>query len=76
MMDDARTNWFLTTGLQFFWPAWIIAIGVEIAIFCCPGVRRKVPLNYILLLIFTVSFGWLIGLITVMKGQGRPEIVL
>ncbi|CAD8108355.1 unnamed protein product [Paramecium sonneborni] len=38
-----------------------IALVVEIAIFCCRKVSRRVPLNYILLIIFTLCFSTLVA---------------
>ena len=46
------------SGIQALWPfalgAILISIIVEIALICCRSVARKVPTNYILLLVFTL----------------------
>ncbi|CAD8152438.1 unnamed protein product [Paramecium octaurelia] len=39
----------------------LIALIVEIAIFCCRKVARRVPLNYILLIIFTLCFSTVVA---------------
>ncbi|CAD8107025.1 unnamed protein product [Paramecium primaurelia] len=39
----------------------LIAFIVEIAIFCCRKVARRVPLNYILLIIFTLCFSTIVA---------------
>lgn len=41
------------------------AIFTEIPIICCPSVARKVPLNYILLLIFTMCESYLVASTTI-----------
>ena len=46
------------SGIQALWPlafaAIFIGIIVEVALICCRSVARKVPTNYILLLVFTL----------------------
>ncbi len=46
------------SGIQALFPlaiaAMIIGVIVEIALICCRSVARKVPTNYILLLVFTL----------------------
>jgi hypothetical protein len=41
----------------------IIAIGIEIMIFCYPKYAWKVPRNYILMSIFTFCMSWLVSAI-------------
>jgi len=43
--------------------AFIITFGILIAFACCPGVAQKYPTNYIVLLIFTVCQGILLGVV-------------
>lgn len=44
----------------------ILSIGIECAILCCKSVARKVPVNYILLLIFTLCQAFYFSVITTM----------
>ncbi len=46
-------------------PAFVLSIFIEIAILCCRHLARRVPINYILLLIFTVSFSFIVAFITI-----------
>ena len=41
----------------------IFSIIIEFAIFCCKGPARKVPINYICLALFTVTFAYMIACI-------------
>ena len=43
-----------------------VSLVIEIAIICCKGCARRVPLNYILLLTFTVCQSFVFGVITSM----------
>ncbi|KAM3144658.1 hypothetical protein pb186bvf_003265 [Paramecium bursaria] len=45
----------------FSWVCFAISFITEIAIFCCKGVAKKVPNNYIALFIFTVTFSVVIA---------------
>ncbi|MFN9952526.1 MAG: Bax inhibitor-1 family protein, partial [bacterium] len=40
---------------------------------CCRSVARRVPLNYILLTVFTVSFSFIVAFITV---PYTPDVVI
>ena len=46
-MITGEAMWLFVTAI-------IIALIVEIAIFCCSGPARRVPINYICLLTFVV----------------------
>ena len=50
-----------------------MSIFIEIAILCCRSVARKVPLNYILLTVFTISFSFIVAFITV---PYTPDVVI
>ena len=50
-------NWWLII------PALIIAIILELMIVCIPPLRRRVPLNYILLLLFTLTEAYMLSFI-------------
>lgn len=55
--------WFVSN----FWISWVllgVIIAVMIALVCCGDVRRKYPLNIILLGIFTVAESMLLGAIS------------
>ena len=55
------------------WVCFAISIIVEISIVCFNKIARKVPYNYILLTIFTLTFSYTIGCITAFY---PPKIVL
>ena len=65
LMTDLEKETFVNTYAWATIPAFIIVIVTEIAILCCRSVARKVPTNYVILALFTVSFSFLVGLITV-----------
>ncbi|KAM7347931.1 protein lifeguard 1-like [Cochliomyia hominivorax] len=44
--------------------AFIVTFVTMIALACCPKVRRKVPMNYVCLIIFTLAEGFLLGVIS------------
>ena len=46
-------------------PAFIFAIVIEIAIVCCRSLARRVPINFILLALFTISFSFIVAFCTV-----------
>ena len=51
----------------------MVSIFIEIAILCCRNVARKVPVNYIMLLLFTLAFSFIVAVITV---PYSPAIVI
>ncbi|CAK67839.1 unnamed protein product (macronuclear) [Paramecium tetraurelia] len=54
-----NTSTIQYTPLTIF--CFVIALVIEVAIFCCRKVARKVPLNYILLTIFTLCFSTVVA---------------
>ncbi|CAD8152386.1 unnamed protein product [Paramecium octaurelia] len=54
-----NTSTIQYTPLTIF--CFVIALVIEIAIFCCRKVARRVPLNYIFLIIFTLCFSTVVA---------------
>ena len=46
---------------EIFYSALGLSIGLTICLQCCSGLRRRVPYNYILLGVFTLAEGYLLG---------------
>ncbi|XP_036448442.1 protein lifeguard 1 [Colossoma macropomum] len=53
-----RTSWFTYTMMA-------VTIVLIIVLSCCGDIRRKVPLNFIFLVLFTITEGLLLGSVTV-----------
>jgi len=63
MNDEARYNLQdpnNTAAYAMVWVCIIVSLIVEIMILCCKNMSRKVPINYILLTIFTGCWAWMI----------------
>ena len=73
LKDEASRLEFMSNTAIWIWPAFFFSITIEIAILCCRNVARKVPLNYIMLLLFTLSFSFIVGWIT---GGYAPQAVI
>ena len=56
--------------------AFIVMIFTEIALICCRKMARKVPVNYILLLIFTLCESYLVANICSYYAISQPGIVI
>ncbi|XP_029347455.1 protein lifeguard 1-like [Acyrthosiphon pisum] len=69
--DETRT--YIKTNCWLFFTALVITIGTLIALACCENVRRKSPLNFILLFVFTLSESFLIA---VCVSRYYPEQIL
>ncbi|KAK7495622.1 hypothetical protein BaRGS_00013069 [Batillaria attramentaria] len=52
----------------------VITFAVLIVLACCPEVRRNYPINFILLSIFTVCEGWMLG--TVSSHYEKDEVLM
>lgn len=52
----------------------VITFAVLIVLACCPNVRRNYPINFILLAIFTVCEGWMLG--TVSSHYEKDEVLM
>lgn len=58
--------------MAVMWANFAVLIVTEIALICCEGVRRKHPLNLIVLGIFTMSMSLFVGIIA---AQYDPDTV-
>ena len=58
------TGHYVRTHIGMFYAAWVVTIIVMIAIACCEKVRRSFPTNFIMLSIFTLAEGYLLGVIS------------
>jgi protein lifeguard len=54
VFNPDASNWILKHK-ALLWTSLITLLVTNIAIFCVPGIARRVPTNYILLLLFTLS---------------------
>ena len=54
----------------------ILIIITEIALLCCKGLARKVPVNYLLLLLFTCCEAYLVSAICSAYSLSQPEIII
>ena len=57
-------NRFMISNPGFNYLCFFGVLFTEIPIFCCPSVASKVPLNYVLLLIFTLCESYLVAYMT------------
>lgn len=55
---------YVTTNQWVFWVSWITALGLIITMSCSNRVRRKFPLNFVFLVLFTLVFSVLAATIT------------
>ncbi|XP_065366366.1 protein lifeguard 1-like [Calliphora vicina] len=55
---------YVTEQPHLLLAAFVITFVTMIALACCPNVRRKVPVNYMCLAIFTLAEGFLLGVIS------------
>lgn len=65
------------------WANFAVLIVTEITLICCEGVRRKHPINMILLFVFTVSMSFFVGIIastyepdTVFTAAGATALIV
>ena len=65
-----QKNWGILIG------AIVIVIVTECILFCCRGTARKVPVNYILLLIFTLGEAYLVSSICSFYALSQPEVLI
>jgi len=56
-------------------PCLVVLIVCQIAIYSCVSLRRKVPINYIILFVFTLCFAYFATQTAVYEGAGQPEVV-
>eukprot|EP00128_Syssomonas_multiformis_P012007 Colp12_sorted_trinity150504_noHs@28236 len=55
---------FVQTSKPMFWSAWILSIVCVFAIACFGELRRRTPHNFILLSVFTLCEGYLLGVVS------------
>ena len=73
-LNQKAQDWCKTpTAYAFMWANLAVLIITEIALICCEGVRRKHPLNLIVLGVFTVSMSFFVGIVA---STYEPEAVL
>ena len=58
-------NQFILSNPSMFYLCFAGVLLTEISILCCQSVGQKVPLNYIILLIFTLCFSYLMAYIAI-----------
>jgi FtsH-binding integral membrane protein len=56
-------NWVMDHS-ELFWIALVVLIVTLIGMACCTNVRRKAPMNYIFLGLFTLAESFLLGIST------------
>ncbi|XP_054738608.1 protein lifeguard 1 isoform X1 [Anastrepha obliqua] len=64
-----RTQWIV-------WVALAILLVTMICMACCEGVRRKTPLNFIFLLIFTLAESFLLGIVATYYGSSEVMLAV
>lgn len=67
------TNVWVRQHRELFWISFAVVIVTMIALACCESVRRKSPMNFIFLSLFTLAESFLLGC---MSAVYNPEIVL
>lgn len=55
------TNKFVMTHPELFWICFVSTIVLIICMACCSSVRRKAPMNFIFLFLFTIAEGFLLA---------------
>ncbi|KAK9843008.1 hypothetical protein WJX74_005555 [Apatococcus lobatus] len=61
---SAPLKGFVQTQMWPFWAAWGLSLATTLVITCSPTARRSYPQNVIWLSIFTLTYGFLVGVIT------------
>ncbi|XP_006624530.1 protein lifeguard 1 isoform X2 [Apis dorsata] len=57
----APTNKFVMTHPELFWICFVSTIVLIICMACCSSVRRKAPMNFVFLFLFTIAEGFLLA---------------
>lgn len=60
---------YVQTHVGLLYSAFILSFGFLIALSCCPNVAMRYPTNYLCLLGFTLTEGYLVGVISSFYGQ-------
>lgn len=63
-MYHQGTKRWLHAHPEMFWVAFVIMLITMISMACCTNVRRKAPMNFIFLGLFTCAQTFLLGVIT------------
>ena len=71
-MYSTSVKIFLIEHIGLFWLNFILYVFLSIIITCVRGISRRVPHNYIILLIFTLSQSYIVGFICAFT---KPKIV-
>ncbi len=71
MASSSVANWF-EENIWLFFTALVLALIFEIMVFCCIGMARRVPINYLLLVGFVVCESIMLAYIC---SATEPEIV-
>lgn len=64
---------WIFTNLWLFYLTIFVTIGIMCAMICCYTKFNKVPLNYIVLVIYTLTHTYMIGAVC---AQYEPEVVI
>merc|ERR1719174_2743987 len=64
------------TRMALLFASFAISIGMMCVFMCCPDTMRKVPLNYVLLTLFTLAESVLVGFICIEYTQESVVIAL
>ena len=75
MSIDSLRNYILGDGWWLWIPCMIISIICQVCIYFCVGIRRRIPLNYIIVLIFTLTFSWIPASAAVSYSWQSPNTV-
>lgn len=59
------TNHWVRSHRELFWVALVILIVTMIALACCESVRRKSPMNFIFLALFTLAQSFMLGTMSI-----------
>merc|ERR1719174_846976 len=64
------------TRMALLFASFAISIGMMCVFMCCPDTMRKVPLNYVLLTLFTLAESVMVGFICIQYTQESVVIAL
>ncbi|XP_076251282.1 protein lifeguard 2-like [Rhynchophorus ferrugineus] len=65
VMNHEPTRLFVLTNRSMFWVMFVVWTMLYFVMMCCAGVRRAFPLNFILLLMFTIAMSYICATVTV-----------
>jgi len=67
---------FVQANQGIYWAAYAVFLVVYIMLVCCSSVRRKHPTNIIFLMIFTLAFSYMVGMISTFYSTKSVVIAL